>query len=328
MVVVLVVRAVLGNSSQFSRSLQLLAHPAPLLVALAVVAEAASYLSYAAAQQRLGRAAGHRLGLTWLASLALAAQALVDFLPAGYVAANVLNFRELRRRGMPVALCAWLLGITSLLYIGVLLALACFGAVIDHNGGWVPRALGAGGLVVLGALALVATDPGPTRSRRLQSLARLPLAVMAWLERRQGRAARLAVSSRDVATQMSQTRLTRAQTASATALFGTAWLADAACLTCGFAALGGVPPWNALLVAYAVAQLVSFLPVTPGGFGLVEGSLAVTLTGGGRTLSDVLAAVLLYRGISYWATLPVGALGYLGLHRARSRRGKEAASNP
>jgi hypothetical protein len=37
------------------------------------------------------------LTVRWLAMLAAAAQAVNNFLPAGYVAANVLSFGELRR---------------------------------------------------------------------------------------------------------------------------------------------------------------------------------------------------------------------------------------
>jgi uncharacterized protein (TIRG00374 family) len=69
-------------------------------------------------------------------------------------------------------------------------------------------------------------------------------------------------------------------------------------------------------IAYCSAQLVSFLPITPGGLGLVEGSLAVTLTGSGSAAA-VLAAVLLYRTIAYWGTLPFGFLGYLAVRRDR-----------
>jgi uncharacterized protein (TIRG00374 family) len=82
-------------------------------------------------------------------------------------------------------------------------------------------------------------------------------------------------------------------------------------------AVGARPAWALVPLAYCAAQLVAFLPITPGGFGLVEGSLAVTLAMGGGG-SRVLAAVLLYRIIAYWGTLPFGTIGYLGVRRARA----------
>ena len=122
-----------------------------------------------------------------------------------------------------------------------------------------------------------------------------------------------------VRSQLQGIRLGRAAALSAATLFLVAWLADAACLVCALLALGVTPPWSSLLVAYSAAQLVSFLPVTPGGLGLVEGSLTMTLGARGGT-GAIVAGVMLYRGISYWATLPVGLAGYLNLRRTRSRR--------
>jgi hypothetical protein len=87
-----------------------------------------------------------------------------------------------------------------------------------------------------------------------------------------------------------------------------------------FLALGVSPPWALLGVAYCGAQLVSFLPVTPGGLGLVEGSLTLTLAVGGAGEAHVLAAVLLYRLFSYWATAPAGGLAYLSLRRSAGVR--------
>lgn len=115
---------------------------------------------------------------------------------------------------------------------------------------------------------------------------------------------------------LSEVRLSRRTAATAGALFVAGWMADAACLISALLAIGAAPPWSDLLLAYCSAQLVSFLPVTPGGLGLVEGSLAITLVGTGAAAAPVLAAVLLYRALSYWATLPTGAFGYLAVRRA------------
>jgi uncharacterized membrane protein YbhN (UPF0104 family) len=100
-------------------------------------------------------------------------------------------------------------------------------------------------------------------------------------------------------------------------LFVACWLADAGCLVVAMRAVGAAPEWSLLPIAYCAAQLVSFLPVTPGGLGLVEGSLTVALVAGGGSGGRVLAAVLLYRIVSYWGTLPCGLLGYTVVRRHR-----------
>jgi uncharacterized protein (TIRG00374 family) len=77
-----------------------------------------------------------------------------------------------------------------------------------------------------------------------------------------------------------------------------------------------------IALAYAAGQLVAVLPVTPGGLGIVEGSLTFALVAYGGAREQTLAAVLLYRLVSYWGLLPAGALCYLGLRRARVQAGE------
>ena len=107
-----------------------------------------------------------------------------------------------------------------------------------------------------------------------------------------------------------------------TAVIGGAayWIADCGCLAFAFLAVGSPVPWQGLLLAYCAAQLAVNLPITPGGLGVVEGSLTVALVafGGGR--APTVAAVLLYRVISFWLPLPTGAGCYVALARGRRRR--------
>jgi hypothetical protein len=48
-------------------------------------------------------------------------------------------------------------------------------------------------------------------------------------------------------------------------------------------AFGGGVPWRGVLVAYGLTQLAASLPITPGGIGVVEASLAALLVGDTRT---------------------------------------------
>ena len=104
------------------------------------------------------------------------------------------------------------------------------------------------------------------------------------------------------------------------ALAGTAsWLSDCSCLAAAFLAVGAPVPWSGLLLAYCGGQLAVNLPITPGGLGVVEGSLTLALLffGGGK--APTVAAVLLYRLFSFWLPLPVGAGCWLGLAEMRRR---------
>jgi uncharacterized protein (TIRG00374 family) len=96
------------------------------------------------------------------------------------------------------------------------------------------------------------------------------------------------------------------------------WVGDMTCLAVAFIAVGGPLPWRALLIAYAAGQLATLLPITPGGLGVTEGTMALTLAAYGGGMATAVAAVLLYRFITYWAVLPAGGLCYLSLRRRHS----------
>jgi uncharacterized protein (TIRG00374 family) len=100
-----------------------------------------------------------------------------------------------------------------------------------------------------------------------------------------------------------------------TLLLTLTWLTDAACLGLAFPAVGAATPVRGLLIAYAAAQLAAALPVTPGGLGVVEGSLTLALVAYGGAGNATLGAVLLYRILSYWSIMPLGLVSYLFLRR-------------
>ena len=297
-VLALVLRALLGSGVQIGRAADLLTHPAVPWIFLALACELASYLAYALAQRRLLRATGHRLNARWLACLSVAAQSLSNFLPAGYLASNVLNFRELRNRSLASAHATWVLLMTSVLYIGTLATLALVGAELaGGEAAGAVRDLGIGALTLLALLALSL----PALTRRIRRSLTPGLS---------GRTRRFLAA-------VSEVKLSRRDLAICGALFTACWIADAACLVATFPAVGAAVPWTTLLVAYCGAQLASFIPITPGGVGLVEGSLAVVLVTHGVSGIHVLSAILLYRMISYWGTLPAGAAGYAVVRRTR-----------
>lgn len=66
-------------------------------------------------------------------------------------------------------------------------------------------------------------------------------------------------------------------------------------------------PWSVLL-AFVAASLLSMIPITPGGLGFVEAGLTATLAAAGIGAQQALAATLLFRLVSFWLPLPVGAV--------------------
>jgi len=64
------------------------------------------------------------------------------------------------------------------------------------------------------------------------------------------------------------------------------------------------------LAAFAVVRLLTALPITPGGLGVVEVGYTTALVVAGGDEELVVAAVLIYRALSYLLQVPLGALAY------------------
>lgn len=80
--------------------------------------------------------------------------------------------------------------------------------------------------------------------------------------------------------------------------------------------------WITVLAAFSFVRLISALPITPGGVGVVELGYAAVLTIGlGDSVSaQVVAAILVFRAITYLLPIPLGAVAYLVWQGNRSWR--------
>ncbi|MGI9584502.1 MAG: lysylphosphatidylglycerol synthase transmembrane domain-containing protein, partial [Acidimicrobiia bacterium] len=71
--------------------------------------------------------------------------------------------------------------------------------------------------------------------------------------------------------------------------------------------------WVTVFAAFAFVRLISALPVTPGGVGVVELGYAAVLTIGldDITSAQVVAAILLFRLVTYLLPIPLGLVSYI-----------------
>jgi uncharacterized protein (TIRG00374 family) len=97
------------------------------------------------------------------------------------------------------------------------------------------------------------------------------------------------------------------------------WVCDAMVLAMAILAVGAGVPWRALLIVYAGGQLLAELPITPGGLGIVEGGLVALLTRFHMPAASATAAVLTYRGLSFWLPLLVGWIAAAQLRLSAKR---------
>jgi uncharacterized protein (TIRG00374 family) len=87
------------------------------------------------------------------------------------------------------------------------------------------------------------------------------------------------------------------------------WAFDYLSLLAALAAVGSHARPSLVLLAFCAAQLLTQVPVTPGGVGFVEAGLTATLALAGVSPGNAALATLAYRLFTYWLPLPLGALG-------------------
>ena len=80
--------------------------------------------------------------------------------------------------------------------------------------------------------------------------------------------------------------------------------------------------WIQVLAAFSFVRLISALPITPGGVGVVELGYAAAMTIGMDDLmkAQVVAAILVFRVITYALPIPLGAASYIVWRRNRTWR--------
>ena len=87
--------------------------------------------------------------------------------------------------------------------------------------------------------------------------------------------------------------------------------------------------WSEAFVVFTFARLVTAIPITPGGLGLVEVTLITGMSAAGGPRAEVAAAVLLFRALSFVLPIPLGVLTYVFWRRNTSwRRAPGAAPRP
>jgi hypothetical protein len=287
------------------------------LLAVAATVELASMVAYAALQRRLLLAGHVNVSMPMMSVITFAGNSIQNSLPAGPVWSGVFAFRQFHRRGADEVLAAWVLVGTAALAQIALVILAVIGLA---------GASGTGsGLnlvtVILGLLALAVVVIG-LWSRRIWFARHLlgPLRLAQRLfHRPSGDAPQLI---EDLIRKMNAISPSRTDWALAITYALANWVFDVACLIVAFVAVGAPVPWRALLLTYAAAQLAANLPITPGGLGVVEGSLIIGLVAYGGGEERTVAAVLLYRLLSFWALLPIGWVAWAGANWDLRRRAK------
>ncbi len=293
--------ALAGRRGELSGATRYLSHIDWVWLAVAIALEAGSLVAFGVVQQRLLEAGQVRMGLGRVTAVTFAVTAIANSMPAGPVVSSVFAFRQYRRQGADEAFAGWTLA-------AVFVAASVSLAVVAAAGLAVAGAEGAG-------LDLVWVTVGVLAAAVALGALFVQRGVVAWVTSSSVRASRrlfhwpgeeAAARVDAMVDRLSLVRLGARTVMSVTGWGVANWLLDCGCLALSFVAVGVGVPWKGLLLAYGAGQLAANLPITPGGLGVVEGSLTIALVAFGGLETQTVAAVLLYRIISFWGELPVG----------------------
>jgi hypothetical protein len=106
------------------------------------------------------------------------------------------------------------------------------------------------------------------------------------------------------------------------------WLYDCAVLMTCLLALHVTVPWRGIFVVYGLTQVAAALPITPGGIGVVEGTLGTLLHAYGVPVEQAVATVIVYRIVSFWGLVPVGWGTWVALDLLAKRGRRVGLAHP
>lgn len=308
-----------GKTQELSGITNYLDHLRWWWLIVAVGAELLSYAALSSLQRRLLRAGKVRVPARSMLGITLAASAIQYSFPGGGIVYLAYLFRQFRRWGADDLLAGWVVLAFNLVTFVALALISAAGLAL---------ALGAGntydlvevilGIVIVSAVLTVVV----VERRRLVPHVTRAVALSQRLFHRPGRDRPATQVVQTWTTELGAVSPSRPVWARSFVMGLANWLSDLSCLTISFFAVGVGVPWRGLLLAYGAGQLASILPITPGGLGAVEGSLTVALVTFGGGAESTVAAVLLYRLVSYWLMLPIGWVSW-GTIALTGRRSKD-----
>jgi len=284
---------------------------APGWLVVTVVAQAAAMASLWVLQ----RLAIHTERWHPIVTSQLAGSALARVAPGGGAIGAALQYRMLVETGVrPPSVISGLTA-SNLLTFGVVMAMPVLAVPALLRGGVDRGLLEAAviGMVIFVALAIAATllaaFDGP-----LRWLGRTIQRIRNRLRRRSeplGRLPDRLVSERNRIIGTIGPRWKRALLATVAR-----WSFDYASLLAALAAVGAHARPGLVLLAFCAGQLLTQVPVTPGGLGFVETGLTAMLTLAGVSAGAAVLATFAYRLASYWLPMPVGLAAW-AVHRRR-----------
>ena len=281
----------------------------PNLLIVGVGLQVVSLLCYSLLTRAALGEEGHEVPLLRLFRIQLSTKSLGNIMPGGSAASTALGYKLLTMSGVGGPDSAFALATAGIGSAVVLNLILWLGLVVSIPGRGVNAVYGTAAIVgvilmAFAAFVVVGLVDGQGRAERVvRSVARR-------LRLDEHHAAEVLAHLGGRIEGLGQDRQMLVRVVG----WATAnWLLDAASLWIFLRAFGGTLGLDALIVSFGIANVLSVIPITPGGLGIVEGVYIPTLTGFGLAGSTAAVGVLSYRIAQYWMPIFVGWLSYLSL---------------
>lgn len=281
----------------------------PRLLATGIALQGVSLLCYSLLTRAALVEHGDDIGLLRLFRIQLSTKALGNIVPGGSAASTALGYRLLTMCNVPKPDAAFALATAGIGSAVVLNFILWFGLIVSIPARGVNPIYGTAAIVgvllmAFAAFLIFGLIDGQGRSERVVR------AIARRLRLDDDHAAEvLSHLGGRIEWLVAERNLLRRVVLWATLN----WLLDMASLWIFIRAFGANLDFDALVVAFGIANVLSVIPITPGGLGIVEGVYIPTLVGFGLSQSTATLGVLSYRVAQYWLPILVGWSSYLSL---------------
>jgi uncharacterized protein (TIRG00374 family) len=293
----------------FNRALKDLSQVQPGLLAVGLGLQVAAFLSYSLLTHGTLEEMGQHVSVMRMWRIQMSTRALGNIMPAGSAASSALGFRLLTMSGVSRPDAAFALataGIGSavilnfILWIGLIISIPIRGVNAIYG------AAAIVGVILMAFAGFIAFGlmEGQGRSKRV---------VHRIATRFRFNGDNAVRTLEHLATRIESLLKERALLRRVILWATLNWVFDALSLWVFIRAFGATLEPDALIVAFGIANILSFIPITPGGLGIVEGVYIPMLVGFGLTRSTATVSVLSYRVAQYWLPILAGWACYLSL---------------
>jgi uncharacterized protein (TIRG00374 family) len=293
----------------FQEALRRLRNVEPALLALGLALQLASWMAYSLLTRAALGEAARGVSRTRFFRIQMSTKALSNIVPGGNAAASALGYRLLTLSGISgpdagFALATAGLGsavvLNLIFWLGLLISIPLRGV----NPGYVAGALAGVVIMLLAAGLVMGLMHGQGAAER----------TLRWICRKvrlDGDAA--AAVLRQIGGRLEALFADRALLKLVVFWAAMNWMLDAASLWVFLRAFNETLDFDALLVAFGLANVIAVIPITPGGIGIVDAYYIPTLVAFGITRRGATLGLASYRLAQFFFPIVLGAVLYASL---------------